>query len=346
MEYKLYSQRLEERLGTNKDIFEYTTLPQPALNHIRHILIHEIGEFSPEINFFSNASGAGAHYSNFYEDIAITVVEEHGLEEFTKYTPYQRDNEVGMNDVLRFISLNNGEVIALDVLELIFRQIDFVLPKIIELENENQNPFSHIQPPKRLPAPELIALLNKRLKQHNFGYRYEAGTLIRLDSEFIHSEATRPALTLLSNPVFDDAHKLFLAAHRNLLEANLDSTLNSANKALEATLKIIIKKSDWGNPDDLTIAPLVQRVVEKGLFPKFMETEFDSLSKLLKKGVPAIRNKQGSHAQVKDEQGTYKDGELNIHTCQFALNLTASHIVFLVECFQQQQRPEFESDRM
>lgn len=328
MEFKLYSQRLEEKHGAdNSDIFEYEHLPTELINQIKYLLARVIGEGSPCI---SNEYGEGTS-SDFYESIATTIMEHHGLSRFIKGIRYHHNNQVQLEHIISFLNERNGNVIVLDALELLFQQIEHTLPAVIRFETSN--PYNN-QFPERTPPSNIIDQLNERLKQRHFGYRYEEGQLIRLDSEFIHSEATRPALTLLNTSLFEKAHSLFLEAHHKLLKGELADSLVSANKSFEATLRIIIKAKEWNDPNPPTASKLVDECLAKGLIPQYLKTEIDSFRGLFSQGVPAIRNYKAGHAELPDENGNNLNGELTTHLCQYALNLAASHIVFLIECYK------------
>jgi hypothetical protein len=61
------------------------------------------------------------------------------------------------------------------------------------------------------------------------------------------------------------------------------------------------------------------------LIPSFTQNQFTSLQNLLESGIPTIRNKLGGHGQGQIPQKV--DDEMT----RYALNLTGSNIIFLVE---------------
>ena len=62
---------------------------------------------------------------------------------------------------------------------------------------------------------DALAEVNERFRQHGVGYQYEQGEIIRVDSQFVHSEVVKPALALLSAPEFADANAEFRRAHEH-----------------------------------------------------------------------------------------------------------------------------------
>jgi hypothetical protein len=64
---------------------------------------------------------------------------------------------------------------------------------------------------------------------------------------------------------------------------------------------------------------------EKELIPAYLQSQFSSLRSILESGVPTVRNKLGGHGQ--GSETTTVSPEM----ARYALNLTASNIVFLIE---------------
>src|SRR5207245_2713496 len=54
---------------------------------------------------------------------------------------------------------------------------------------------------------EAVAELNARFLEHGIGYRYESQEIIRVDSEFLHAEAVKPALVLLRDKDYQGANE-------------------------------------------------------------------------------------------------------------------------------------------
>src|SRR5262249_41613382 len=67
---------------------------------------------------------------------------------------------------------------ALDIIELTFKWIDRVV--------RDRYGFKNI-------PEQAIEELNHRFREHNIGYQFESGELIRVDSQFIHAEVVKPA---------------------------------------------------------------------------------------------------------------------------------------------------------
>ena len=53
------------------------------------------------------------------------------------------------------------------------------------------------QYPHGINISDTIEEMNQRFRENGVGYQYENDQIIRVDSEFIHAEAVKPALQLL-----------------------------------------------------------------------------------------------------------------------------------------------------
>ena len=54
-------------------------------------------------------------------------------------------------------------------------------------------------------ADQSINELNARFLENGVGYQYEAGEIIRVDSQFVHSEVVKPTFKLLAQPGYAGA---------------------------------------------------------------------------------------------------------------------------------------------
>src|ERR1019366_1526163 len=82
-----------------------------------------------------------------------------------------------------------------------------------------------------------VTELNARFREHGIGYQYESGEIIRVDSQLIHSEVVKPALTLLTAPEYEGANAEFLKAFEHYRKGDTKECLNECLKAFESTMK-------------------------------------------------------------------------------------------------------------
>ena len=146
-----------------------------------------------------------------------------------------------------------------------------------------------------------------------------------MDSQFLHAEVVKPALTLLSGPGFEGPMEEFLAAHKHYREGKHREAISMAANALESTFKAIFDRKGWDYQNGARISDLVKTARAKGLWPDYLDNSFNQLVATLKSGLPEIRNNDASHGQGAQPR------EVPDHITAYALHLAASKIVFIVE---------------
>lgn len=176
-------------------------------------------------------------------------------------------------------------------------------------------------------SADAIHEINCRFKEHGVGYEYD-GEIIRIDSEIVHAEAVKPALTLLRDPHYKGAEDEFLAAYAHYRQGDNKVALNEALKALESTVKSICDKRGWTYAKTDTASKLLRVCFDKELIPAFWENHFSALRTTLEAGVPTGRNKLSGHGQ-----GAVPTAVPD-HLASYVLHMTASAIVFLVKAEQ------------
>ena len=201
---------------------------------------------------------------------------------------------------------------AIDVIELSFQSID---PNVYGY-NVNVTPR------------DAIDELNRRFHDHGVGYRYESGQIFRVDSEFIHSEAMKPALKMLSDSMYEGANAEFLSAHKHYRSKRYKGCVNDCLKSFESCLKAICDKWYWDYDKTRdTVNRLVKIVFDNELIPSFMESHFSGLisglRSTLESGVPTVRNKLAGHGQGSQIV------DVPDHIAAYVLHLTASNILLL-----------------
>lgn len=168
-----------------------------------------------------------------------------------------------------------------------------------------------------------IAELNARFQHHGVGYRYEAGDIIRVDSEVVHSEVVKPALALLHEAKYKGAEAEFHLAFEHYRHGRFKESLAECLKALESTIKTIAKERKWKHEANATAKPLLDLMFEKQVIPPLWSQHFSGLRSMLESGVPTARNRLGGHGQGSAVV------PVPAHFVAFALHQTAAAIVFL-----------------
>jgi len=171
--------------------------------------------------------------------------------------------------------------------------------------------------------------LNYRLKYHSLGYEFIDGQLIRINNTVLHKTVLKPAFLLLYNHNFsganDEMHKAF--EFRN--KCDNKNAIIEANKAFESTMKTICDCMGFTYVAAKSTAKDLVKILEDNQFyPSYLNNYITGIRTTLESGLPTIRNKTAGHGQgssvvpIPDE---YVD---------YALNLVATNIVFLVKIFE------------
>lgn len=189
-------------------------------------------------------------------------------------------------------------------------------------------------------AVELAAIYRRREKEkfqrdvnkafffEAAGYRLEGDEVIRLDSEFVHAEAVKPAIHLLSGADWEGASDEFFEAHDHFRHGRKEEAHVAALKSIESTMKIICDKKKWRyDPKSAAFKDLVKICFDSGLIPPFWDNMMTYLRCLLEASVPSGRNKLGGHGQGAQVR------EVPDYVTAFILHMTASAIVFLRQAF-------------
>ncbi len=170
---------------------------------------------------------------------------------------------------------------------------------------------------------DAITEINGRFEQHSVGYQFENGQIIRVDSKLTHSEIIKPALVLLTAPLFTKANEDFMTAHRHYRANEFKDCVTAANRAFESMLKAICETERWEYGKGDGAAELVTKVRSNGLFTHDFDRSFDSYVAILKAGLPGVRNKAGGHGEG------LAAAAVTTGIARFAINMTATNLVLL-----------------
>jgi hypothetical protein len=147
--------------------------------------------------------------------------------------------------------------------------------------------------------------------------------MMRVDSQFLHADVIKPALTLLSDSRYSGAQEEFLKAHKDYREGDYKGCLTECLKTFESTMKTICEIRKWTYEKTDTARALIDVCFKHGLIPSMLQAQLNALQTILESGVPTLRNRVSGHGQ----------GPVPIvvppSVAAYALHLTASNIVFL-----------------
>jgi len=295
--FDLFSKRIKAERGEFPDVYQYDNFDY----NLKVKIVHIVKDCFGEENYLSE---------EYYEQIIRILCKEYGVFELTKR--YRNNYEHLFN---YFLNEENTEK-ALNVVELCFKFIDKIARK--------DNRFSYSST-VRNSSDDVIMELNDRFKEEGFGYKYEAGIIIKLTNEFNHNEIVRPVLRLLSNKSFKGAEDEFISAHSHYRKSENKECINDCLKAFESTMKIICKKKKYQVSDNAPAKELLAKLFEEKYIPQYLQSHFTSLRSLMESGVPTIRNKTSAHGQ--GDKPINPDDNIT----EYVIHLTASNILFLLK---------------
>jgi len=169
--------------------------------------------------------------------------------------------------------------------------------------------------------------INFRMRRDGFGYEYVDGVFVRVDNAYLHAEAAKPALYLLSD--FEIARGCFVSAHEHYRAGRFEESIVDCNKSIESLLKEIFDVQGWAyNTSKSTVGSLIPVAIDNGLFPSYLQTQLSALNNLVSTGVPVIRNNEAGHGA--DSKGRNVTESLVSYT----LHLTASNLLFIGDCYK------------
>ena len=290
------------------DVWVYDQIPGVLRVQISNIVLGALGALHEY----------GPNSRQAYTLIRNSVAHEHGRVHLS------RREDLPWNEVHTCIRSESDIGVWLDTVELSFR--------VIENAFGNLDQFGRQTHEITIAAADAVSELNERFRRAGFGYRYEQGKIFRIDSEFLHQEATVAALRLLSDPQFSGADQEFRAAHDHLKAGEFKDCAVDALNALESTMKAICDTKGWKYEKGARASDLIKILKSSGLFPDFADRSFDQLIATLQSGLPVVRNVTGGHGQGA------KSVEVPEYVAVYALNLAASKIRLLYEAFKASEK--------
>ena len=304
--FDIFSKRQRKLRGDVPDTYRYDDIPETLRVQIFYIMRDVLR------NTEQYADYSLPRVRELYDSIADILCREYGI--FRLPVDYS-EIENKMNDLLVFFLQEKNIERVLDVIEVSFGKVDTYTRSYDYLRKSNPSD----------DADRAIDELNRRFREHGVGYCFTGGRIIRIDSEFIHSEVVRPALGILNRKQYDGARQEFLKAHEHYRKGNTKESLNECLKSLESVMKSICGKRKWPYDERATASKLIEICFDNRLIPSFWQDQFTALRSLLKNGVPTARNRLGGHGQgaaPKPVPG---------HIAGYVLHMTAAAIVFLAE---------------
>jgi len=306
MIFDLFSKRQARLRGEVPDVYRYDEVPE----RLRVQMVHIVGDLlhggrDEQLHGYDTVQAA-------YKLITDALCREYGLFRLAG-KPY--DNRDPPRELFRFLLESPSHERVLDAVELAVRFADKATRSWQYLRRDDYNER----------VDDAIAELNARFKESGVGYQYEDGEIIRVDSDLLHAEAVKPALTLLRTKGFAGPREEFLRAYEHYRHGRHEESLTEALKAFESTMKATCDAKRWPYDKGATAKKLVDVCFKQGLIDPFWQSHFAHLQGTLENGIATARNKLGGHGQGAQTRTVPRE------IVSYVLHMTASTIVFLIE---------------
>jgi hypothetical protein len=309
--HDLYSKRKKRiEYGNQPEIYQYEALPIAFRRQVIHIWDSAIIPYAKVVD------------NTWWQDIHKILTRELGLFSLSS----NKHNGLYIDCAEFLLDKKTPIDNLLDLIEITFDCIDRCVRSIVTDVDINPDTFNDDGFDFQHPD-DAIEELNHRFREHSIGYQYSNGQIIRVDSDFIHSEVVIPALKLLSNQCFAGAEQEFLSAHRYYRQQDYKPAIVDALKSFESTMKIICDGLNWNYSKNDTAAKLIGIIFEKKLIPDYLQNHMTGLRSILEGGIPTVRNKTSGHGQGSQPTAVPE------YLAAYVLHVTASNIVFLMEAY-------------
>lgn len=298
--FDLFSKRQKQN---NSDPFQYTSLPESFRIQVIHILHSAAGDV-----YTNSANLARAYWNNVHDTIS---------RELGRFHLGSRDDNGKYKNCIDFL-LNSNTENCLNIIDYAFQLLNTHTRLMEDYQRRDNNINQY--------PDDAINELNHRFREHNIGYQFENGELFKINSQFIHEEVVKRALVLLKDNKFIGAEEEFMKAYDHFKHGRHKESIAEALKSFESTMKIICNRHKWTYKPSDTANKLIEILVINELIPSYIQQHFTSLRSTLESGIPVIRNKTSGHGQGEEPV------HVPVHFVSYALNISASNIVLLVEC--------------
>lgn len=298
--HETYSKRQKRLRGEFNDVYQYDDIP-PKLR-FQVAKIYE-ALFDIQEQFMNSLFGyvKNAIESEFGRLLEYSI---HGI---NRYNKKSSDTQIL---IMFAVDYSNTEEF-LDILELVIDRL-VTQPRVMYIN---------------VSLPSLVEEINFRFRENAIGYQIDPESLkiIRVDSQFVHSEVVKPTLTILnSDSAYAGTLDEFMLAHEHYRHQKFKDAILNCGKSFESMLKAIHEKRGWAyDKHKDTANKLILSCVEKGLFPSFQQDQLMQVGKILECGVPTIRNKTAGHGQG------HEVTEVPEHLVSYMIHLTATNLLFL-----------------
>ena len=305
--FDLYSKRKAKAEGQTSDVYQYEQIPTKLRTQIVMVFEEVIG--SP-----NRRTGFRDDIREVYRDLVKIMRKEYGLLTLNRH--YSSHSQSYMEEFFAQIMEEQNIDHVLDAIELGCNAIDMVVRDYNYRQNDNYDKI----------CDDAINEINTRFKDSGVGFGYLGHNIVRIDSELLHSDVVKPALSFLNGAMYDGPREEFLNAHSYYRSGKHKEAIVDCLKAFESTMKAICDERGWAyDKGKATAKDLIAICFDKGLVPSYWQNNLANLRALLESGVPTGRNKTSGHGQGATPIA------VDNSVAEYIMHMTASTILFFAK---------------
>jgi hypothetical protein len=310
--------RKQERHGQIV-VYQYDLLPRPFLVQVVQILERAIGSFEA-VHGRSYVSSFGLRELRSFSPHDVWKAINEGTAFAVGEFDIESRERLPRDKFARFLpDAPVSTELKLTAIEYAFR----VVESLDQLTDGYKQQYGVLYSPA-----EAVTRLNYQFGEHDLGYRYVAGEIVRMDAELLHSEVVEPAINLLRGSGFAGPLDELLRAHRHYRRGETADAVVDANNAFESTMKTICEQRGITLAGTETAEQLIKQMTGK-IIPPHLATSLQALRQVMQ-ALPTLRNRTPGAGHG----GGSKEIVVLNHVAGYALNLVSANILFLVESSQ------------
>ena len=299
----LYSKRKERERNGVSDVYTYDTFSPSFRVQLSMMIEDLLGDIYAVRNDRMPIA--------VYAAIVQTLKKEYGIRNLSSSVHHQNAYE----ELHFFLSTEPEVDRCLDAVELCYKRGNLNAREQVYRAIHRQDANEHVD--------NCIAELNTRFKEAGYGYEFVDNEIIRIDSEFLHAQAVKPAIHFLNFEGFEAARSEFFGAYDHYRHKRYKEALVDAAKSFESTFKIICTLNGWAYGPRDTSNKLIQILMDNGFMPAFNQAHLSAIQTALTSGIPTLRNNLAGHGDGPEIV------EVPAEVVAYGLHLTASAIVML-----------------
>lgn len=170
----------------------------------------------------------------------------------------------------------------------------------------------------------LTPFVREKQTGYLYGQEHEVSAIISYpkiisrDDEFTYSSIVQPTISLLSDEGFSSANNEFIEALEDYRKGDYGDCLTKCGSSFESTMKIICSRKNWSYDENDSAAKLLKIIIDNSNLESFFEQPLIITATLRNRLSKSHGSGVGRRIVTRSK-------------ATFAINATASNILFLVE---------------